>query len=372
MKFVVQRESLLSLIGKIQGIVPTKAIIPILSNVLIEAFDRQIVITATDITVTMRSKIDAQIEECGTITVPARRFFQLIRELTAPDIYLETDTNGIARVTSGTSHFMLHGMDSSEFPSFQSVNDGISFNIESSVLKEMLSNTAFAVAKEHDNQALTGLLLELIDGKATAVGTNGKRLAKMDKSINFNNANKSTSVIPIKTVEEIIKLLNNDSQNITINIVDDKISLECDQWCIVSKLISDKYPDYNRIIPSKEEIKEITIHKDELMTLLKQLSLFTSEANNSVKFTFVDGELQLQTINRDIGEGKVKMPVDYSGSQLEIAFNPNYFLDILKHCKKETINFGVSNSVNPGLIVDSSDSQSSPNVVFALMPLRIL
>lgn len=142
MKFTIQREALSSLIGKIQGVIPSKAVIPILANVLIEAKDNQIIVTATDLTVSLRASLDATVLEEGGIALPARRFFQLIRELRAPEVRLETDSNHVAIIASGSSHFKINGLEKGEFPAFPEIKGGKSFGLPSARLKEMFVNTS--------------------------------------------------------------------------------------------------------------------------------------------------------------------------------------------------------------------------------------
>lgn len=367
MKFLIQRDLLVGVISKIQGVVPSKAVIPILSNVLIEASDKGVVITATDLTVSIRAFAQAKVEVPGAVTLPAKKFFQLVRELTTSEVTLEVKSSGVAVITSGTSHFRLHGMDKDEFPSFPDLSEGKSFHIDASTFKEMLSNTSFAAAKDDSRQVLNGVFMQLDAGKAIMVGTDGKRLAKVEKMVEYDDAEKQVSIIPLKAVEEMIKILDVE-QKASITFMFDKIALESADLCLISKLLSGQFPDYGRVIPEKSSQQEITIHREELMTLLKQVSLFTSETNHSVRLSFNKGELTLQAANSEIGEGNVNMPVDYSNAKLDIAFNPQFCIDILRRCRDETIYFGVSDSFSPIAISDTTPENA--DACFVMMPMR--
>lgn len=367
MKFLIQRDLLVGIISKIQGVVPSKAVIPILSNVLIEATDQGVVITATDLTVSIRACAQANVEVAGAITLPAKKFFQLVRELTYPEVTVESKS-GIATITAGSSHFRLHGMDKDEFPSFPDLSEGKSFHIDTIVFKEMLANTSFAAAKDDSRQVLNGVFMELDSGKAIMVGTDGKRLAKVEKTVEYDEGEKQVCIIPLKAVEEMIKLLDGD-QKVSITFMTDKIALETAELCLISKLLSGQYPDYGRVIPDPANLQAITIHREELMSLLRQVSLFTSEAYQSVKLSFNKGELTLHVANSDVGDGNVNMPVDYSSEQLDIAFNPQFCIDILKRCRDETIYFGISDSFSPVSICDTSTENADS--CFVMMPMRI-
>lgn len=364
MQFTVSREKLVSLIGKVQSVVPSKAVVPILSNILVEASGQSITIYATDLTVSVRVQVQAEVETEGAITLPAKRFFQLIRELTTPEVTVKVEKGGVALITSGTSTFRLHGMDKDEFPAFPDLSEGKAFSIQSESLKEVLSNTAFAAAREDNRQVLNGVFLDIKGKRATFVGTDGKRLAKIEKEIDFDENEMCTNIIPLKAVEEMVRVLEGE-EKVTVTLMADKLALEVGSTTLFSKLLNGQFPDYERVIPDQTAMQKITLHRDELSTLLKQVSLFTSDISHSVKLSFAGGELKIQATNSDIGEGKVQMPVDFHDEEKEIAFNPNYFLDILRHCKDETISFGMTDSFNPGLISDSSDAN------FVLMPMRL-
>jgi hypothetical protein len=142
----------------------------------------------------------------------------------------------------------------------------------------------------------------------------------------------------------------------------DQIGVESGSTVLITKLLSANYPDVERIIP-KESTSHLTLHREELMTLLKQVALFTTDKSHSVQFTLTPGELTLTANASDIGDGKVSMPVDYAGDLFEIAFNPLFFHDILRHCKDETVNFSITTSHSPGLITDSTTAH------FVIMPM---
>ncbi len=364
MKLTMPRAELVSLIGKIQSVVPSKPAIPILSNVLIEAREGQIILSATDLTVSMRAYANAKVAKEGSITLPARRFFQLIRELTSPEIEIECMDGGIATIRCGTSHFKLNGMDKAEFPSLPDLNQAHTIAFSGGDLKGMLSKTVFAAARDDSRQVLNGLFTEVANGALTFVGTDGKRLAKVQQTIDTDPSFKSDFIIPLKAVEEMIRIIESDDE-VKFSVMKDKVALDVGSICLITKLLAGQYPDVDRVIPDQSQMKSIVLHREELTQLLKQVSLFTSEMNYSVRFTFDEGDLQLQAMSSDIGEGRVNMPVDYGSDKLEIAFNPYFFIDILKHCKDETATFGISDSFNPGMITDSSEA------LYVIMPMRL-
>ncbi|MBM3201752.1 MAG: DNA polymerase III subunit beta, partial [Chlamydiae bacterium] len=316
MKAVIQRSELVALIGRLQSIVPTKPIIPVLSNVLVEVADGVIVLSATDLTVSMRAAAPAKVFEEGSLTLPAKRFFQLIREMTVSEITIESKTDGVALITAGSSHFRIHGMDKSEFPSFPDLSNAENFRIQGKRLKELFAKTSFACARDDSRQVLGGVYVEIENEKITLVGTDGKRLAKTHDEISFHTAEKISMIVPLKAVEEMTRLLDVD-EAVNVRLMHDKISIEFEGTTVVSKLLVGQFPDFRRVIPKQDAMQSISVHREELISLLKQVALFTSEVSHSVRLVFDKGELKLQAANSDIGEGRVHMPVDYSNDRLE-------------------------------------------------------
>lgn len=364
MKVVIAKADLLKIIGKIQTIVPSKPSSPILANVLLEAIDDQLIISATDLSVSIRCYASATIVEEGAIALPARRFFQLVRELTAPQIKISAQTSESAEITTGTSVFKIHGMNKAEFPQIPDLSGAPGFSVSHTILKDMLDRTSFCAAREDSRYTLNGVQLQIANQKATFIGTDGKRLAKIVSPISIDPTIQGQYVISLKAVEEMSKLLDDSSASINLSVSQDKISLENGSTTLTAKLLSGQYPDVERVIPSKLS-QQFSIHREELMSLLKQVSLFTSETSHSVRFSFETGQLHLSVSSAEVGEGRVSMPVDYVGDRLDIAFNPYFFIDILRHSKDETIRFGLIDSHNPGLITDSTSA------LFVIMPMRL-
>lgn len=363
MKFLIAKEDLQEVISQLQNVVAQRPALPLLANFQVEADRDELVFTATDLTVGIRCFANAKVLEPGSTTLPARRFFQLVRELTSPQLEVFTNAQEITEVQAGSSRFLINGMSSSEFPQLPDFSGATSIRLSQGQLKEMFFRTSFAVSREDTRYALTGVLLNISNETATFVGTDGKRLARTEVNVGTDGSFEGRYIIPIKAVDEISKLLKDTNDEVTLSLLDDKIAFETDKVFLITKLLTGEYPDFQRVIPSKSEI-ELSLHREELVSLLRQVSLFTAEQSQSVRFTLVPGELIVTGSSSDIGEGKVSMPVNYQGLRFDIAFNPTFFLDILRHSRDETISMGLTDPYNPGVIRDSSDS------LFVLMPMR--
>lgn len=369
MKFIIPTQELNFLINKCLNVVSNKATIPILSNLLIEAHNDELVITATDLTVGIRTSTEAKVLEEGATTLPARKFAQLIKELTSVNVEISTNANEVTEIVADSSKFKLNGMNRSEFPSLPNMTGATQIKMKQADLRDMLFRTSFAVSREDNRYVLTGVYMQVVDGEAIFIGTDGKRLAKSRMPLELDRTLQGNYIIPLKAVEEVLKNLNEDDMA-TLFLMSDKIGVETAGTMIVSKLLSGDYPDVNRVIPDNSKAS-VSLHREELMTLLRQISLFTIDTNHPVRFQFSNGELKLSANTSEIGEGKVSMPVNYQGEKLEIAFNPNYFLDILRHTKSESVSMGITDAYNPGVIMDNDAKLPSPRFLNVLMPMRL-
>lgn len=373
MRFVISTQELNYLINKCLNVVSQKPTMPLLANLLIEAINDELIITATDLTVGICCYTEAKILEEGATTLPAKRFAQLIHELTALTVELHANSNDITEVIANSSSFKLHGMSKNEFPALPDLTDAIRFNIKQADLKEMLYRTAFAVSRDDNRFVLTGVCMSISQGTATFIGTDGKRLARTFIKVDLDPNFSGNYIIPLKAVEELLKNLSEDG-DATVFLMNDKIGVKASQTIMITKLLTGDYPDISRVIPQNPEMV-VSLHREELMTLLRQVSLFTADTSHSVRFSFSDGLLKLTANSMDIGEAKVSMPVNYSGQKLEIAFNPNSLRDILRHSKNEIVSMGLTDAYNPGLITDYENITGKNgeflSPLFVLMPMRL-
>ncbi|GAB4237387.1 MAG: DNA polymerase III subunit beta [Chlamydiales bacterium] len=371
MQLVVETHQLQAALVKLGSIVSQKAAMPILSNVLLEAFNGELILTATDLTISIRCYLRAKVTQEGKTTLNARHFSQLIKELTANFTELNTDAQHITEIVSGSSKFKIHGMNPSSYPSLPDFDTTTKISLPQEMLKDAFFKTAFAISRTEDRYALTGLHLRIQEGKATFTSTDGKKLARTEVSSDISKEVSCDCIIPLKAVEEMQKNLEDSEDPAAIYITQDKIAVEAKDILLITKLLSGEYPDVSRLIP-ENTVSNLRLHREELASLLRQVSIFTNDKCPSVRFCFENGELNILSNSVDIGEGLVNMPVDYSGEKIDIAFNPTFVLDILRHSKVETIDLGIIDAFSPGLITEGESEKRSPTEpVFVIMPMRL-
>ena len=378
MKFSISSQELNYLLNKLGALIPVKPATPVLQNLLVESTADGLCLSATDLNISMRCTAEAdasslRIHQQGSLALPGKKFIQLVKELTAPSVEItETSAFG-ALIVSGSSRFRLHGIDPDLYPTIRSPEQAATFTLPQTVFKEMLYRTTFSVSREENKQAITGVFMQVTPQKVTLTGTDGKRLAKTTYTPPTPFTFTGHVVIPLRATEEILKNLQDREDPVQITLLpEEKIAVEANHTLVLAKLLQGEYPDVDRIIPEKCA-HAVTLHREELMGLLRQVTLFTTEQHYSVRCVFQTGELQLSIQTKEVGEGKAAMPVNFSGEPIEIAFNPTFFLDILRHCKKEVVTLWLTDRYNPGKILDGEMKEEGECLesLFILMPMRL-
>ncbi|GAG31472.1 unnamed protein product, partial [marine sediment metagenome] len=245
--------------GKVQGIVPAKPSTPILANVLVQAKGDTLTLQATDSTISVRASAKTPIEIEGAIALPARHLFQLLRELTTPSITLSC-TDGVAILEAGESKFKLQSVDASLFPAFPELSSGPSLSMKGEDFRKILTKTAFAAAKDNSRPFLNGVMMKRAENLATFTSTDGKRLARNQIEVQQKVETPVESILPLKAVEEIIKMLDRD-EDVTLSWIEKSLCIESGATTLVTKLLSGQYPDVSRVIPERGS-KPISLHKE--------------------------------------------------------------------------------------------------------------
>jgi DNA polymerase-3 subunit beta len=370
MKFIIPTQELNFIVQKILNVVPQKPALPILSIILIDVHGGILTVTGTDLTVGITCRTEVKMIEEGSTTLPSRKLGPLVKELTSTHAQISTNENHITQLVANTSKFKIHGIEGSTYPQLPDLLGATQFKIPQKILKDLLYRVSFAIPREDDRFVLTGALMTLAGGQVTLLATDGKRLARARASIAMAPEFNGSYVIPSKAIDELLKHLKDNGEAL-VSLLHDKIGVEIDGITLITKLLAGDYPDVSQVIPEKSDII-VTLHKEELTSLLRQVSLFIADHTHSVKLSFSEGDLQISANSSEVGEGKVNMPANYRGPKMDIAFNPSYFLDILRHIKEETFNLGVTDPFNPGVITENEGKfglEASP--LFVLMPMRL-
>lgn len=363
MKINCTKENLLKAISQVQGAVSPKTTLPILSNVLLEAKAKALTLTTTDLDIGIQYTVPVEVIEPGATTMPARRLFGIIRELPGVDINISIDSNHIAVITCGSSYFKIVGLSKDEFPKLPEFPETKALELPQALLKEMISKTSYAISHDESRHVLNGLYLFLKSNKAIMVATDGRRLALVEKHMDLPKGSEMDTIIPAKTVSELMKLLL-DEGSVDIVLAKNQIAFKIPNCMLVSRLIEGRFPNYKQVIPEVLENK-ITISREELLSAVKRSALVTSDRSNSIKLNFISNQLIITANTPDVGESRESLGIVYKGKDIDIAFNPSFIMDVLKNLDTDEVLFEVTDGTNPGIIRTGSE------FLYVIMPMRL-
>lgn len=363
MKIKVAKDQILKGLQITQGIIGARSTLPILSNVLVETDEDKLWLTATDLEVSVRCAIPAEIEKSGSTTLPAKTLFSIIRELSATDIAIEVDDKNSASLTSGASFFKILGLPKEEFPPLPKFDSGFAYNLDQAVLRDMLIKTSYASSSDETRQFLNGVLLSFKNDKLTAVATDGRRLALNEHDLECPKDQEADLIIPTKAVAELLHSLGSEG-TVKIRAVKNQVSFEFGNLLLLSKLIEGNYPNFRQVIPSQAEHR-IQIEREALFSAVKRVALLTSDRSNSVKLTFAKNKVVISAQTPDIGEAYESIPVKFTGAELNVAFNPEFIMDPLRRLTSDEVYLEFNDELSPGVI------KCDTPFLYVLMPMRI-
>ena len=335
MKIKVSKEKLLEGIQIVQNIVSSKATLPILSNILLEIKGKELKINTTDLDIGISCGIPVDIIEEGAITIPAKRFSDIIKELPSGDISIYVKKNNQVDIEGEKCRFKLIGLPREEFPKFPEFKDKEIIKIEQAVLKEMIRLTSFAVSHEETRYILNGILLEISDNNIKMVATDGKRLAKADNKILTPTKKDISVIIPIKAIQEIFRNLQ-DEGHVSFILGNNQVLFDINGILIATRIIEGDFPNYNQVIPSPAAIK-IKIHTQKFLSAIRRANLLATPDFQAIKLEVFTDKIVVSKITPDVGESREEVPIQYSGKEMIVGFNPQYLIDVLKNIDCEVV-----------------------------------
>ena len=375
MKLQLSKSNFVKSLSFVQNIVASKTTIPILANVLLEAKQGRLNISATDMDITIFDKIKVNnIETDGATSVPAHTLYNVIKELPEdnPIDLSYDDSNKKLHLMSSKSKFVFSCLSKDEFPISSTESFKISFDLKADILKEIIDKTYFATSNEETRYYLNGLYLHsaISNNKnyLRAVATDGHRLAQYQINMPAVSAKDNFGVIiPKKLIFELRKLIDDLKDNIKIDLSDRKIRFSFNETVIVSKLIDGKFPDYEKVIP-KNTSNTFSIDRKKFLESINRISTISSEKSKAIKLNLNNDKLTISASNlEEGGSGVEEINIKYSGPSLDIGFMSVYLKEIINQFTLEEISVLFSDSTAPTIIKDGSKSES----LYVLMPMRV-
>lgn len=369
MRFTIAREKLQEALTSVAPAVPAKTTLPVLANILVEATERGVRFSGTDLDVAVTVEVPADVEAPGALTLPAKRLGEITRELPPAPVKIAALGEQRATLECGRTKFKLLGLPRDEYPAFAPVEFNTGWRVKGSVLHELISRTAFAVSTEESRPILNGVLWELRPRLLRMVATNGHRLALMETEADIGEKATGDFIVPPRALEQVRRIFPPE-EDVEIGKGENHLAFRSPIASVSTRLIEGPYPNYDTVIP-RDNDRVAIVDRASLVSALRRMSVVASDQTHRVKLAFNTALLRFTVQTPDVGEGQDEIAVQYNGDALEIGFNSNYLLEILRYMPTDDIRFTFKTAERAATILPENWSANGKYVCL-VMPLRLV
>jgi len=367
MEFKANSTVLEKLLGKVIPAVPARTPMPVLENFLFDIKDGALIVSATDLEISLRSSINVASDENVKLVIPARLLYDIIRSLDDTQITFKTDSDSKLTLTTDKGVYNIGYTSAEDFPEIPEVSAEKEITMNGLDLKKAIDQTSFAMSKEDMRPAMTGTLFEMSPEGLRFVTTDGHRLVKYVNK-NITSEVEEQYIIPERAISVLSKLLGD--ADVTIYLSSSHMSFKIDDLEFITRLISEKYPAYNSVIPMENESK-LLVNRAELNSTIRRMMLFSSASSKQVKFSITTDNVEVSAEDIDHGSNAVEnVQCKYSGEPMDIGFNTAYVHDILSHVNDENVIFKL-HSPTKACIIEPENVKEDEDLMLLLMPVRL-
>ena len=362
MKIKVKHDVLCKALQKVTNIIGSRTTLPVLANVWMSAEEGKLTLATTDLEIRLVTEIPAEVEEAGKTTLPAKKLFGLVSRFNG-EVSIESNENFHSTIRCGSMEIMLLGLNPDDFPEPAPFEVIRSIKLKQSDFSEIIERISYAVSIEDSRKVLQGILLSIHEGKLTAVATDGKRLALVEKMLDgVAEGSDGDIIITLKSAQELKRIMEKEGE-VSLEIGEKQIIFRLAGTVVTSKLIEGNYPNYRSVIPPSFK-HTIAVQCDRFVYALEVLSVTLADANSPLlKLNFKENQLGFEATS-NIGEGSESIPVEYSGEEMSASFNPHYLLDPFKHLSNDQVLLKINDVISP-ITLETSDG-----FLYVIMPLR--
>jgi len=369
MRFTVTRQNLHSGLVAVSAAVPSKTTLPVLSNILFDAHGDGVWMSGTDLDVSVRVRIPADVHEAGTLTAPGKKLQEITREL--PDQPVEVSTRGDQiELRCGRSQFKLNGLPADEFPALPAIDFDAGWSVRGSDLQQLIQHTAFAVSTEESRPILNGVLWELRDGRMQMVATNGHRLARMALPASSSETVSADLIVPPGALQQVQRLFKTEDE-LRVSRGGNHLGFRAGGTEVYTRLIDGSYPNYEQVIP-KDNDKFAIIDKRSLESAVRRMAVVASDQTHRIRMALENGRVHLNVLTPDLGEGHDELELHYEGDALEIGFNATYLLEVLRYMPTEEVRMTFKAPERAATVEPVSVAGKEMDYLCLVMPLRLL
>ena len=372
MNFIVSSSYLLKNLNSISGVITSNPVVPILENVLFEIEGGNLLITASDLQTSVMVELQVESKEDGSVAIPAKILIETLKNLPEqPVTFSIDDQNYNIEINSDNGRYKLAGENSADFPKVPGVNDGYSSDINSEILNSAISNTIFSTSTDELRPAMTGVFFKLSSTGCTFVSTDGHRLVKYIRTDIKGDEVDHDMILPRKSLNLLKSILPTDkSSDIKLDFNASNAYFSFENIKMVCRLIDERYPDYDNVIPS-DNSNTVTITKSELLGSLKRISIYANKTTNQVRFKITGSEILISAEDLDFSnEANERISCAHDGDDIEIGFNAKFLIEMLSNIESEKVILKLSEPNRAGLLIPE-DINDNEDITMLVMPVML-
>ena len=372
MKFIVSSSYLLKNLNSISGVITSNPVVPILENVLFEIEGGNLLITASDLQTSVMVELQVESKEDGSVAIPAKILIETLKNLPEqPVTFSIDDQNYNIEINSDNGRYKLAGENSADFPKVPGVNDGYSSDINSEILNSAISNTIFSTSTDELRPAMTGVFFKLSSTGCTFVSTDGHRLVKYIRTDIKGDEVDHDMILPRKSLNLLKSILPTDkSSDIKLDFNASNAYFSFENIKMVCRLIDERYPDYDNVIPS-DNSNTVKITKSELLGSLKRISIYANKTTNQVRFKISGSEILISAEDLDFSnEANERISCEHDGDDIEIGFNAKFLIEMLSNIESEKVILKLSEPNRAGLLIPE-DINDNEDITMLVMPVML-
>src|SRR3954464_9210226 len=361
-KISVAKDELVGALGVVARAVSTRTSVQILSGILLEAVGGELRVAATDMELSLRATIAAQIEGDGAIVLPGKTLVDIVRLLPAEDVSIEhKPSESVVHVTSGSASYTLHTYNPEDFPRLPDVTAVQTFQVERESLLETIHRVARASSRDESRPVLTGVLVSIAGSRLTMAATDSYRLAVKETEL-LGSVPDLEAIIPSRALQELARIASGDT--VEVGVHENQVVFGTEGMWLTTRRIDGQFPNYRQLLPEQFE-HVLTLPRAEVLEVVRRASVMIQRAT-PLQLRFAEGELTVIARTHEVGESKESMPVGFSGDTLEIGFNADFLRDGLESVDGDDIRFKLISPLRPAVLQGDGDE-----FTYLVMPIRL-
>jgi DNA polymerase III subunit beta len=370
MKFIVSSAALLKELSSINGVITTNPVVPILENFLFEIDNNKLTITASDLQTSMITDLEIESKESGNIAVPAKILIETLKNLPEQPVTFSIDTSTYSiEISSDNGHYKLAGENATDFPKVPSVTPDFSVTMSTDVLHQAINNTIFATSNDELRPAMTGVYMNLTETNSTFVGTDGHKLIRY-RRVDVATTNGNTIIVPRKGLNMLKNTLPTENIEVTVDFNVSNAFFHFGNLKMICRLIDERYPDYENVIPTENPIK-MTIDRLEMLSSLKRISIYANKTTHQVRLKITGSELLISAEDLDFAnEANERLACEHEGDDIEIGFNSKFLIEMLSNVETKEVELHLSAPNRAGLIIPK-DQDENEDLLMLVMPVML-